>query len=52
MDEDVADGLLPDVRPVDMAVLLTDSAESSMGTALDRLLTSNADVFNGFNSIA
>lgn len=49
MGEDVADGLI-DVRGVDMASLLTEAAEPSMTTALDRLLMSNAGSCNDFNN--
>lgn len=50
MGEDVADGLLMDVRAMDMATLLTEAVESSLTTALDRLLMSNADSCNDFNN--
>ena len=50
MDRDVADGFLIDVRGVDMASLLHESAGSSIGTALDRLLASSVDRCNDFNS--
>ena len=51
MGEDVADGLLVDVHGVDLASLLTDDAESSVATALDRVLMSNAGSCNDFNNI-
>jgi hypothetical protein len=52
MDEDVTDGLVIDVCGVDMGSLMTDAAREGMKTALDRLLTSNANGSNGFtNSI-
>ena len=50
MGEDVADGLLVDVHGVDLASLLTDDAESSVATALDRILMSNAGSCNDFNN--
>jgi hypothetical protein len=50
MGEDVADGLLVDVRGVDLASLLTDGDESSVTTALDRILMSNAGSCNDFNN--
>jgi hypothetical protein len=50
MDEDVADGQLIDVRGVDLAILLSEAAESSTKTALDRILMSNAAGHNGFNN--
>lgn len=51
VDEDVADGLLIDVRDVDLASLLTESAAPGMNTALDRLLMSDAAGCNGFDAI-
>jgi hypothetical protein len=50
MDEDITDGQLIDVRDMDMASLLTEAAKSSMKTALDRVLISNATGLNGFQS--
>jgi hypothetical protein len=50
MDEEVSDSLLIDVRGMDMASLLAMPVESSIRTALDRLLLSNADRCNDFNS--
>jgi hypothetical protein len=50
MDEEVSDGLLIDVRGVDISSLLSEPAESGIMTALDRLLTSEADRCNDFNS--
>jgi hypothetical protein len=50
MDRDVAGGFLIDVRGIDIASLLTESAESSIGTALDWLLTSSTDRCNDFSS--
>ncbi len=50
MDEDVADGIVINLRGADMATLLSETAESGMKTALDRLLLSNASSCNGFNN--
>jgi hypothetical protein len=50
MNEGIGDGSLIDLRGVDMATLLSDAAESSTRTALDRLLLSNVAVLNAFNS--
>jgi hypothetical protein len=50
MDRDVADGFLIDARGIDMASLLTEPAESSVGTALDWLLMSSTDRCNDFTS--
>jgi hypothetical protein len=50
VDEDVSDGLLIDVRGMDISSLLNDLDESSVITALDRLLTSDADRCNDFDS--
>ena len=50
MDEDVADGMLIDVRGVDLAILLTEPVESNVKTALDRILTCNAINSNDFNN--
>ena len=50
MNEDVADGMVNDLRGMDMMSLLTDAAEAEMITALDRLLISNAGGNNGFNN--
>jgi hypothetical protein len=50
MDRDVADGFLIDVRGIDLDSLLPDSAGSSVGTALDWLLTSSVDRCNDFSS--
>jgi hypothetical protein len=51
MNEDIADGLLIDLRCVDMSSLLTDAAESDMRTALDRILAGSTAHYNGFNNI-
>jgi hypothetical protein len=52
MNEDVADGVLLDVRAVGMAdLLLLDEGSSALDKALERLLTSSADgCYNSFNS--
>ena len=50
MDEDVADGIVIDLRGVDMASLLRETAEPGMKTALDRLLLSNTSTCNGFSN--
>jgi hypothetical protein len=50
MNEDVADGMVIDLRGVDMICLLTDPAGAEMKTALDRLLISNANGNNGFSN--
>jgi hypothetical protein len=50
MNEDVADGMVFDLRGVDMTNLLVKAAGADMETALDRLLTSNASGNNGFNN--
>lgn len=50
MDEDVADGLLLDLRGVDVANLLTEAADSSMKSALDRILSYGIDIYNDFDN--
>jgi hypothetical protein len=50
MNEDVADGMVIDLRGVDMMSLLTEAAGAEIKTALDRLLISNASGNNGFNN--
>jgi hypothetical protein len=50
MDDDIADGLVMDLRGADMMSLLTDAAGTEMRTALDRLLISNGSGNNGFNN--
>jgi hypothetical protein len=51
MNEDVADGLLLDVRGVNIADLRLDDEESSLAKALNRLLSSNVDSrYNSFGS--
>jgi hypothetical protein len=50
MSEDVADGLLLDVRGISMADLRLDD-ESALAKSLDRLLKSNVDSnYNSFGS--
>jgi hypothetical protein len=52
MDENVADGQSIDVRGVDLATLLTETARPSIRTALDRFFNTDAAGLNGFtNSI-
>lgn len=52
MNNDVADGLLLDVREVSLAeLLLSEEGESSFDRALKRLLSSNIDSnYNSFGS--
>jgi hypothetical protein len=51
MPEDVADGLLLDVRGISFADLNFTDEESALFKALDRLLNSNSDCnYNSFNS--
>lgn len=51
MKDDVADGLLLDVREVSLAELLPEGDESSFARALERLLSSNIDSnYNSFSS--
>jgi hypothetical protein len=51
MNEDVADGLLLDVRGVGLAELRLDDDESGLAQALSRLLTSNLGTnYNSFSS--
>ena len=52
MNDDVADGLLLDVREVSLAdMLLPEGDESSFAKALKRLLSSNNDSnYNSFSS--
>jgi hypothetical protein len=51
MNEDVADGLLLDVRDIDLADLQLDEEESALARALNRLLAANCcSNFNSFNS--
>jgi hypothetical protein len=48
---DVADGLLVDVREVSITDLQFADTDSALSRALDRILTSNPDCnFNSFNS--
>ncbi len=50
MSDDVADGMLIDLRGTDIASLLTEPGESGMQTALDRILMSSTGGLNGFNN--
>jgi hypothetical protein len=50
MDEEVSDRLLVDVSGVDMDSLLTELAESTLETALDRVLKSNSSTWNSWSS--
>jgi hypothetical protein len=51
MNDDVADGVLPDVRGFSMTDLLAGDDESGFATALDRLLASNKESnYNSFGS--
>jgi hypothetical protein len=50
MDEGVSDRALIDVRGVDLASLLAEPEETGMRTALDGLLTSHSENYNGFNN--
>jgi hypothetical protein len=50
MNDDVADGIVKDLRDADMTELLTGAAGAEMKTALDRLLISNANGNNGFSN--
>lgn len=50
MDEGLSDGVVMDVRGVDLASLLAQAHGSDVQTALDRLLTSQAENYNGFSS--
>jgi hypothetical protein len=50
MDEGISDGTVIDVRGTDPASLLTHANGSDMQTALDRLLLSQAENYNGFSS--
>lgn len=50
MDEGISDDVLIDVRGIDLAGLLTRANESDAQKALDRLLASQAENYNGFSS--
>lgn len=50
MSTDVSDGVLVDVCDADLATLLVEPLHGSVGTALDKILASGADTYNGFNS--
>jgi hypothetical protein len=48
--DDVADGLLLDVREMSISDLELTSADSALGQALERILTSAGHSFTGFNN--
>lgn len=48
MGEDVSDGLLIDVRGLDLGELLTERRAAGMETALDRLLESTDNICYSF----
>lgn len=48
--DDVADGLLLDVREISIADLEFTSADSALGQALERILASAEHSFSGFNN--
>jgi hypothetical protein len=51
MNDDVSDGLLLDVREVNLADLLLDDEDSGLSLALDRLLRGAAEnCYNSFGS--
>jgi len=50
MDDGISDGVVMDVRGVDLASLLAQAHGSDVQTALDRLLTSPAENYNGFGN--
>jgi hypothetical protein len=50
MVEDVSDGLLIDVRGIDIGSLCADDTKPDMRTALDRLLESSDSICNTFNN--
>jgi len=50
MDDNVADGLLPDLRGLDISSLLADDADSSMESALDRILLCGVGIYNDFGN--
>ncbi len=50
MGEDVSDGLLIDVRGLDLGELLTEHCDTEIETALDRLLESSDNICYSFNS--
>jgi hypothetical protein len=49
MDE-VTDGVLLDVRDADITDLLAESVKGHISTALDEVLSSGADSWNGFSN--
>lgn len=48
--DDVADGLLPDVREISIADLEFVDVDSALGQALERILMSKPYSNNGFNN--
>lgn len=50
MGEGVSDHVLLDIRDIDLASLITQTDESGIRTALDRLLASGNENYNGFNN--
>jgi FXSXX-COOH protein len=51
MNEDVADGLLLDIRAVSLDDLLTEADDSALSKALERLLSSKPSSNNFHSSI-
>ena len=50
MGEGVSDCALLDIRYIDLASLVTQPGESDIRTALDRLLASHNESYNGFTN--
>jgi hypothetical protein len=50
MDKAISDGVVIDYRGKDPASVLTQASGSDVQTALDRLLDSQAENYNGFSS--
>jgi hypothetical protein len=50
MGEGVSDRALLDMRDIDLASLVTQTDESDIRTALDRLLVSDKENYNGFTN--
>ena len=50
MDEVISDGVVIDFRGKDPASVLANASGSDILTALDRLLDSQAENYNGFSS--
>jgi hypothetical protein len=50
MGEGVSDRALLDIRGIDLPSLVTQPGESDIRTALDRLLASPQESYNGFNN--